>query len=648
MLNTLNINLKTDIKTDRPTTLPITLMSQDKNNNQFILRFTNGGEPVNLDNNYTVEVLTKFSKSGASRLTSATVRQDYATWEFDTAYITQDEAVYNFVYVRKSGSLIVSADANCFAFNVDLSEIDKGAGKVAETYDENYQKHLDGFKENVNFEEIAQAEQARKEAEILRGENYEQKVDTAIVEADVVEKVDNKVTELTPKITELTAQLAQTVRQESYNAMSFHTSNSLPPKAYVTFIDDDGSIEVLTRLKPLFTQKGVPCVIAAIANPTALPSIGQKMSFTDMKDLQDNHGWEIASHSVNHYSFINIDADKEKVRYEARESKRILESHGLNISNIVYPNNAVTDFSKGVCSQYYDSGATGGNYVNVKPLNSFGIGRIGLGSYYAAGQGTYEYYKSRVDEAITKKGWAVFMIHIWEGVHDDTQQQHLSDLIDYCLANNVGIVTIRDGLKVFGNRFEVEGKLSITNQGELIEHNPKPIYKVKRDETIVHDSPITAFEKGTITHTTITSGKQQSLPIYGSLVTFRTHNLDDNYSYQTLYSSHPSFHRIYHRTWSNGAWGTFRDLVPKGRTVTVPDIVVGIVNAGKTKTVSVPVGILLAGEPFTLNINMQFDEVIYSYYASSSSVKVTFYNTHTAPLDVGTRTAIIHLPTQET
>ncbi len=213
MLNTININLKTDIKNDRPTALGIKLMSQDKNNNQFILRFTNGGEPVNLDHTYTVEILTKFSNSGASRLTSATVRQDYATWEFDTAYITQDETVYNYVYVRKAGSLVVSADANAFYFDVGLSEIDKNAGRVAEVYDENYEKYLDEFKDNVDFEEIAQAEQARKEAELLREENYNQKVDTAIVEADVVAKVDNKVTELTPQISNLTAHLDRKANQ---------------------------------------------------------------------------------------------------------------------------------------------------------------------------------------------------------------------------------------------------------------------------------------------------------------------------------------------------------------------------------------------------------------------------------------------------
>lgn len=232
MLNTLNINLKTDIKTDRPTALGIKVMSQDKNNNQFILRFTNGGEPVNLDGTYTVEILTKFQNSGASRLTSATVRQDYATWEFDTAYITQDEMVYNYVYVRKAGSLVVSADANAFYFDVGLSEIDKDAGRVAEVYDENYQKYLDEFKNNVDFEEIAQAESdrqanedIRQANELLREENYNQKVDTAIVEADVVSKVDNKVTELTPQITNLTAQLAQTEAKLPQNAKSLFMQN---------------------------------------------------------------------------------------------------------------------------------------------------------------------------------------------------------------------------------------------------------------------------------------------------------------------------------------------------------------------------------------------------------------------------------------
>lgn len=140
MLNTINVNLNTDLKVSRVPELGIKIKSQDINNNLFILRFTDKGKVIELDETYTVEILTKFEKSKSHRLTSATVYRDYARWEFDTSFITQDEKVVNYVYVRKSGSLVVSADANAFAFDVGLSEIDKDAGRVAEVYDENYEK----------------------------------------------------------------------------------------------------------------------------------------------------------------------------------------------------------------------------------------------------------------------------------------------------------------------------------------------------------------------------------------------------------------------------------------------------------------------------------------------------------------------------
>ena len=142
MLNTLNVNLNTDLKVTRVPELGIKIKSQDINNNLFILRFTDKGKAIELDETYTVEILTKFEKSKSHRLTSATVYRDYARWEFDTSFITMDEKVVNYVYVRKSGSLVVSADANAFAFDVGLSEIDKDAGRVAEVYDENYEKVL--------------------------------------------------------------------------------------------------------------------------------------------------------------------------------------------------------------------------------------------------------------------------------------------------------------------------------------------------------------------------------------------------------------------------------------------------------------------------------------------------------------------------
>lgn len=56
-------------------------------------------------------------------------------------------------------------------------------------------------------------ESKRVAAENVREENYESKLTAAIVEADVVEKVDNKVAELSPTIQQVTAQLAQTQKE---------------------------------------------------------------------------------------------------------------------------------------------------------------------------------------------------------------------------------------------------------------------------------------------------------------------------------------------------------------------------------------------------------------------------------------------------
>ena len=171
MLNTLNVNLNTDLKVTRVPELGIKIKSQDINNNLFVLRFTDKGNAIVLDETYTVEILTKFEKSKSHRLTSATVYRDYARWEFDTSFITQDEKVVNYVYVRKAGSLVVSADANAFAFDVGLSEIDKDAGRVAEVYDENYQRYLDEFKGVADFTVIQQAEADRESAEGIRKSN---------------------------------------------------------------------------------------------------------------------------------------------------------------------------------------------------------------------------------------------------------------------------------------------------------------------------------------------------------------------------------------------------------------------------------------------------------------------------------------------
>lgn len=221
--NQVDINLSTDIKTDNLVPLNITLMSRDINNNSFLLKFKSNGSDVQLNNSFTVEILSVFPNSKIEILTQATVYGNTAMWEFDTKYITRNELVSNYVYVKKDGAPIISADANAFTFNVGLSKIDGNAGKTAETYDRNYEKVLHEFEVAINLTKDEWARMAvdarnlvdetRNFVDEIKGVTVDQFVETKMGEelANLEVNYATRLTGLESNDASLTAQLAQKV-----------------------------------------------------------------------------------------------------------------------------------------------------------------------------------------------------------------------------------------------------------------------------------------------------------------------------------------------------------------------------------------------------------------------------------------------------
>ena len=256
------------VKKQRSIDTSIALFSQDVDNYSFDITFTD----LELQAGDEVEVLAKLQGGKLEHKSSATlVEVDgelIARYVFDTKLIDGEGRVFCYVYLKRGDK---SADVGAFYFEVDLSELDKVGGKIAEVYDGRYEDLVAGFEirlqeyrdslpqaselraeidvilnqfgvdsqqaiddlgevsatveiaeasrveaetERIQAEtERKEAELLREEAETLREDNYEQLIDTALIEADVVEKVDNKVTELTPQINNLTAQLAHKAQQ---------------------------------------------------------------------------------------------------------------------------------------------------------------------------------------------------------------------------------------------------------------------------------------------------------------------------------------------------------------------------------------------------------------------------------------------------
>ena len=424
---------------------------------------------------------------------------------------------------------------------------------------------------------------------------------------------------------EVTTQLAQTIEGQP---TQFYIPSDAPTKAYVTFVDDDATKSVLEKLLPIFEQKNVPMVVAANIDNQNIPE--PFMTPTDLKMLQDDYGWEIANHGYTHVRLDQVSG--EELRHEIVDAHNELVSYGLKVENIVYPFGAISSEGQVLASNYYKSGyVAGGGAVRLPLKNSFGINRVPLGSFGNANEMNYEFYKSKVDEAISNNGWTIFMTHCWNENHDSTQQQHLSDIIDYCLANNVEIVTLRDGYKVFGNKFEFRDRLILNNQGELVNLVPSTEYKIISDNTINIDTPTTYFKPYTETITKIHSalGNTAGFPITNGLLRTLLPGFNGGVNYVTQILTGfggGMYYRVRKTTSSWTDWLIIGQRIPIVATTDTEIVLPG--NGYKAFNVTVSPLNITATTPFIVTPKTFMNtEIVYSAKRNTdSAVTITLHN----------------------
>jgi peptidoglycan/xylan/chitin deacetylase (PgdA/CDA1 family) len=215
-------------------------------------------------------------------------------------------------------------------------------------------------------------------------------------------------------------------------------------KPVITFVNDDGWEDDYTKLKGFSETYGIPFTSALIAN-------GSTIKQDHALFLQNELGWEIASHTTNHVVLSNL-ATEEEIENELKGSKEILMSRGFYVKNLVYPQGGNDERVRRIAKKYYNCAATTNAGVNTGVLPSFYLKRYPLGSFYS--QGTYEEYKAQVDLAVANNGWLIFMLHPNNAQHDATQQLHIEQIIQYIQGLNVDIMTLDDGYNIFGNVLE--------------------------------------------------------------------------------------------------------------------------------------------------------------------------------------------------
>ena len=355
---------------------------------------------------------------------------------------------------------------------------------------------------------------------------------------------------------EFSRQLADNVHYSNPKITNINEKKSNFP--IVSFIDDDGVIDVYTRLYPVFKSKNVPFGSAIITG-----SVGKSgfMSLSQVKECNQN-GMEILSHTVTHKNLALDGLSADQIDSELRDSKKWLIENGLENESFVYPQSGHNLSIRKNMRMYYNYAFGDNGFNDDGYLDHSRIKRIAFGSWTGdnpvingnSEKTTLAYYKAAVDYAVSKNIWLVFMIHV--GQHSSEQDDILGQLIDYIKSVNVQILKPSDAFKIKGNKFSFgekeENHLWI---GEKEIHG-NSVTTWEPYNGRVASTPITQYVSGRVTLIQYVSTFNAGFPeASGICETYRS-DLNEMLSHQVFYSSSGL---VFKRTWnsSSNTWNRF-------------------------------------------------------------------------------------------
>ncbi len=196
------------------------------------------------------------------------------------------------------------------------------------------------------------------------------------------------------------------------------------PKPNVSFTFDDGLASVRTLAAPTLKKYGltgtsyVPTGCVGMVNvPNTCRADRDKpyMTWAQVQAVQNTFGWEIGSHTVNHYLLASSDASDgqpnplttAQVRSELTKSKSALVNHGLRVQSFATPYGdynmkTLAEIAK-VYSNHRGFADVG---MNDWPYNEYLLYDIQITSVT-----TVASIKAQIDTAIAQNKWVVLTFH---------------------------------------------------------------------------------------------------------------------------------------------------------------------------------------------------------------------------------------------
>src|SRR5690606_26931857 len=135
----------------------------------------------------------------------------------------------------------------------------------------------------------------------------------------------------TDEVSALSTQLADTAEETFYTAVT----PTRKRKPIISFVDDDGNIAVMEKLKPILEEYDIPITFAIITSRVGnTGNFPPTITMEQLKELE-RLGGEFVSHTHTHPHLA--DQTPEVVEEELSKSREWLLKQGYNADSLVYP-----------------------------------------------------------------------------------------------------------------------------------------------------------------------------------------------------------------------------------------------------------------------------------------------------------------------
>ncbi len=222
--------------------------------------------------------------------------------------------------------------------------------------------------------------------------------------------------------------------------------------AKVSFTFDDGYKTNITKAAPAlaaYGYTGTAYVTSSFVGKTGY------MTWANVQNLQNQFGWEVGGHSVNH--LLSTTLTPEQLRFEIEKNKQDLTSRGINARSFATP---FGDYNNSVLAE------TARHYETHRPFHDRAFNNYPYSDYriqvqqvqVGVGMSTIKGY---VDDAIASGRWLVLVFHNVKDVPSRNVNNYeyatkdLRTIAAYVKSKNVPVVRMSDGIvrgaNLFGN-----------------------------------------------------------------------------------------------------------------------------------------------------------------------------------------------------